>query len=145
MFALHHLVCERLPILIYQLECSSNLWSAHALSRLSYSLALHALLFELEVPNQKSASADEHDSGLPRKRLLHICQLLLAHSSPCFSSESLNPYPIAISALSLLDRLVLGSALSNWLSRLHGRSREGRSELLGLKGTARKTTLALPR
>lgn len=52
MLALHHLVCERLPILIYQLECSSNLWSAHALGGLSYSLALHALLLEFEVPNQ---------------------------------------------------------------------------------------------
>jgi len=144
--ALHHLACERLSVLINQLKGSSNLWSSNTLGRLGYSLTLHALFLEFKIPDQQPASSDEHNSGLPRKRLLRICQLFAHSSHIAHSYYSRGPYPIAVSALGLLDRLVcLRSALSNRLSGLNRRSWEGWPKLLGLGSAARETALTLPR
>jgi hypothetical protein len=142
--ALHHLACERLPILVYQLKGSSNLWSSYTLGSLSYPLALHALFLEFKVPHQQATSTDEQNSGLPRKWLLRICQLFARSSCIAFPLDFSVPYPIAVSALGLLNRLVLRSALGNGLSRLDRRSWEGRPELLGLKSAAREAALTLP-
>lgn len=67
------------------------------------------------------------------------CEAILSQllSNRCVS------YPIGISALGLLDRIVLGSSLGNGLSRLHGRTRKGRPKLLRLESATGETALAL--
>lgn len=76
-----------------------------------------------------------HEKGCPAFVSFHF---LL--SSP---NILLISYPIGISGLGLLDSLVLGSSLGNWLSRLDGGSWKRRAQLLWLEGAAGEATLAL--
>lgn len=88
-----------------------------------------------QVPTNKIPAF--HEKGYAH---LSATYSFFAHRIPANPAKS---YPIAISALGLLDRLVLGPALGNRLSRRNGCS-EGRPELFRLEGAAGEAALALP-
>jgi len=87
---------------------------------------------------------------VPTNRIPAFHEKGYAHLSATYSffahrilADPANSYPIAISALGLLDRLILGPALGNRLSRRNGCS-EGRPELFRLEGAASEAALTLP-
>ena len=80
-------------------EVAADLGTADALGGLGNALALHALLFELKIPDEAAAGEDEERTGLPRKRA--------------------RPVP----ALGLLDRLVPVAALVGGTVAVIGRTR----------------------
>ena len=69
MLALHHFASEGLAILINEGKLSSDLGLSNTLGGFGDSLALHAPLLMLEVPNQTTTGRNEQHSGLPGKRL----------------------------------------------------------------------------
>lgn len=67
--SVHHVAGERLSVLVNERELASDLGLSNTLGSIGNTLALHAALFMLKVPNQSTTSNDEEDTCFPGKWL----------------------------------------------------------------------------